>query len=423
MRPNSAIFRPTTWSFTEMPQEILRSRLSSTYMLEIVYQTLPLMLSALNSCRNMVAKDLPFPNLPAVDPTAIVALPFSSGTTARPKGVMLTGRAMLSTAVHAGFIEDDIKVMIGVLPFFHILATMIFHVTIQRGFALVVLPRFDPESFLHAIEKYELPLLSLAPPIVQFLAKHPIVDKYNLSKTKFIGTGGSALPLDVERLVLKRLGIQVMQGYGMTEFAGPIAYPTSTHFRTGSVGRIMPNTAMKVRDMDTGKYLGANQVGELLFRSPAAMNGYFKNPEANKEVFVEDGFIRTGDVGYIDEDGYVYLVDRLKEMIKYKGHQVSPIELDDVLSSHPAVDEACCVRSQDPHSKEEIPKAFVVIHEGATVTPEELMEYVGSKVAGYKRVRQVEFIGEIPKSLSGKALRKDLQALENEKLKQGKSNL
>jgi 4-coumarate--CoA ligase len=336
---------------------------------------------------------------------------------------MLSGRAMLATAVRAGHVEEDIGVMIGVLPFFHILATMIFHVTIQRGFALVVLPRFEPESFLRAIQQYEIPLLSLAPPIVQFMAKHPIVDKFDLSKTKYIGTGGSALPLDVEVLVQKRLGITVMQGYGMTEFAGPVAYPTTTHFRPGSTGRLMPNTDLKVKCLDTDAELGVNQVGELLFRTPAAMNGYFKNPEANKEAFVEDGFVRTGDVGYIDEDGYVYIVDRLKEMIKYKGHQVSPIELDDVLSSHPDVDEACCVRGQDPHSKEEIPKAFVVRHEGSNVTADELIAYVASKVAGYKRVREVEFIDAIPKSLSGKSLRKDLQARENEKLKRGNSHL
>ncbi|GMG17598.1 unnamed protein product [Phytophthora fragariaefolia] len=379
--------------------------------------------AGLKAVEDLIARNLPLPNLPPIDTNQVVTLPFSSGTTGRPKGVELTARAMYACGLLPAYREAEMEYVLGMLPFFHIMATMIFHVTIYKGVTMVVLPGFDPETFLKTVVKYKMTKLNLAPPLVTFLAKHPIVDKYDLSHVTHVGSGGAPLGKEVEHAVLQRLGIQVLQGYGMTEFAGCATSSYPTTFRDGASGTLHPNTELKVVDLETGQELGVNQTGELLFRTPALMKGYYKNPEANRVTFTEDGFVRTGDVGYIDEDGYIFIVDRLKELIKYKGHQVAPAEVEDVVNSHPKVADSGCVRGFDPATGEEIPKAFVVLKESESLSEEELMEYVAGKVTGYKRVREVEFIDVIPKSLSGKILRRVLQIRQNEKMKAMHSRL
>ncbi|RLN79823.1 hypothetical protein BBJ28_00013960 [Nothophytophthora sp. Chile5] len=374
--------------------------------------------------RDLIAMDLPFPNIPPVDTNQVVTLPFSSGTTGRPKGVELTARAMYACGLIPAYSEEKHAYALGMLPFFHIMATMIFHVTLYMGVTMVVLPGFDPETFLRTVEKYKMTKLNLAPPLVTFLAKHPIVAKYDLSRVTHVGSGGAPLGKEVEHAVMNRLGIQVLQGYGMTEFAGCATNSYPTTFRDGASGTLHPNTELRVKDLETGEDLPANKQGELLFRTPALMKGYYNNPEANRVTFTDDGFVRTGDVGYIDDDGYIFIVDRLKELIKYKGHQVAPAELEDVVNSHPLVADSGCVRGYDPATGEEIPKAFVVLKDGdSSLTEEALMAYVAGKVAGYKRVREVEFIAVIPKSLSGKILRRELQIRQNEKMKASQSRL
>ncbi|KAJ8556707.1 hypothetical protein ON010_g9259 [Phytophthora cinnamomi] len=193
--------------------------------------------------------------------------------------------------------------------------------------------------------------------------------------------------------------------------------------REGSSGTLFPNVELKVKCLDTGADLGPNHHGELLFRGPTLMKGYFNNLDASRESFTEDGFLRTGDIGYIDDDGFVFIVDRLKELIKYKGHQVAPAEVEDVVNSHPQVADSGCVRGHDPMTGEEIPKVYVVLEEGSSLSADELMDYVATKVTGYKRAREVEFVDSIPKSLSGKILRRVLQMRENEKLKATRSRL
>ncbi|KAH7484695.1 putative 4-coumarate--CoA ligase 1 [Phytophthora ramorum] len=371
---------------------------------------------AAETLESLIAEDLPL-NLPAMDPMDVVTLPFSSGTTGRPKGVELTGYAMLAMSAQLSAVEKGMPCYLGMLPFFHILTSLMFHATIFKGIGMVVLPRFEPETFLGAVQKYRLEHLTLVPPLVLFLAKHPIVDKFDLSSVKTIWSAGAPLGKEVERAVTKRMRALVLQGYGMTEFAGGVSHCNVTHTREGSTGLLLPNVAMKVKDLETDEDLSTNKTGELLFKTPSMMKGYYNDPEANRATFTSDGFIRTGDIGYIDQDGYVFIVDRLKELIKYKGHQVAPAELEDVLNHHPSVVASCCVRGFDAATGEEIPKAFVVLKEGEALTEEELMSFVASKVTGYKRVREVEFISEIPKSASGKVLRKGLQQLESKAIK------
>ncbi|POM80909.1 4-coumarate-CoA ligase [Phytophthora palmivora] len=207
----------------------------------------------------------------------------------------------------------------------------------------------------------------------------------------------------------------------MTEFAGVGTHSSITSHREGSSGTLYPNVELKVKCLETDVDLPPNKPGELLFRGPTMMKGYFNNPKATHETFTNDGFLRTGDIGYIDDDGFVFIVDRLKELIKYKGHQVAPAEVEDIVNSHPQVVDSGCVRGYDLATGEEIPKVYVVLEDGSSLSADDLMEYVARKVTGYKRVREVEFVDSIPKSLSGKILRRVLQTQENEKIKASRS--
>ncbi|KUF89886.1 voltage-gated potassium channel subunit beta [Phytophthora nicotianae] len=373
--------------------------------------------------RHLIELDLPFPDLPPIDPNQIVTLPFSSGTTGRPKGVELTARAMFAAGMIPAYTVEKMDYLLGMLPFFHIMATLIFHISLYMGMSMVVLPGFQPDSLLRTAEKYKIKRLHLAPPLIKFLAKHPLVAKYNLSATTQASSGGAPMGIELEQAVLKRLNIQVLQSYGMTEIAGVGTHSSISCHREGSSGTLYPNVELKVKCLETGTDLPANKHGELLFRGPTLMKRYFNNPVATRESFTEDGFLRTGDIGYIDDDGFVFIVDRLKELIKYKGHQVAPAEVEDVVNSHPQVADSGCVRGHDLVTGEEIPKIYVVLVEGSALTAEELMEYVAMKVTGYKRVREVEFIDSIPKSLSGKILRRVLQMRENEKMRASLSRL
>jgi acyl-CoA synthetase (AMP-forming)/AMP-acid ligase II len=220
-----------------------------------------------------------------------------------------------------------------------------------------------------------------------------------------------AAPLDAEQAVAcaTRLGCDVIQGYGLTE-TSPVTHVSSDRpgeARPGSIGQVLPNTECKVVDWATGEELGPGRDGEICVRGPQVMVGYLNNPTATSNTIDAGGWLHTGDIGHADQDGFFFVVDRLKELIKYKGYQVPPAELEAVLVGHPSVDDAAVVPSPDEEGGE-VPKAFVVLKTDASATPDELMAYVAERVAPYKRIRRVEFIEEIPKSLSGKILRRVL---------------
>ncbi|CEG37925.1 4coumarate ligase [Plasmopara halstedii] len=358
----------------------------------------------------------PFFQFEKIDSESKIFLPFSSGTTGVPKGVALSARNILSNAMQVNHVEKMRGYSLGLLPFYHIYGMMQMHLSMYQGAANVVLPRFEPETFLNVLSTYKICVAYIAPPVALFLAHHPLVDKYDISATEIFVSGGAPMGKEVEKLVKDRVHIAVKQAYGLTEASPAVNYSEDSHHKPGSVGRLLPNTQLRVKCTETDKDLDVGEHGELLYKGPQVMLGYLNNEEANAKVFTEDRFLRTGDTGYIDEDGCVFIVDRVKELIKYKGHQVAPAELEDVLNHHPQILDACCIRGSDAMG-EEVPKAFVVLKDptnAAGLTKEELMDFVASKVAPFKKVRQIEFIDSIPKSPTGKILRRELQDYENQ---------
>ena len=351
----------------------------------------------------------------------LVALPYSSGTTGLAKGVMLTHHNLVANMRQMDgleyFTRDDI--LLCVLPLFHIYGlVVVLNMGLHMGATIVTMPRFDLEQFLSAIQKYRVTLSHIVPPIVLKLAKEPIVDNYDLSSLKVIFSGAAPLGPELSKECMQRIKCGIRQGYGMTE-TSPVTHSSpadTTEVKLGSVGPPAPNTECKLVDPASGSELGANEEGELCVRGPQNMKGYLNNPEATARTIDADGWLHTGDISYADEDGHFFIVDRVKELIKYKGFQVAPAELEAVLLTHPAVADAAVIPCRDDEAGE-IPKAFVVLKSEAS--EDELIDFVADRVARYKKIRMVEFIDQIPKSLSGKILRRVLVEKERAKDQSG----
>ncbi len=350
--------------------------------------------------------------MPAIDPANdLVALPYSSGTTGLPKGVMLTHANLVANILQtrASLPIDASEVLIGILPFYHIYGmTAIMGLALHAGATIVTMPRFEPEAFLRHMQDYGVTLALLVPPIILMLAKHPLVDQYDLSRLRHITSGAAPLSEGIARLCERRLGCTVRQGYGLTE-TSPVTHLCSPNVpdKMASVGPSVANTETCIADPATGRRLPIGETGEIWLRGPQVMRGYHHNPEATRAMVDDQGWLHTGDIGYIDADGYLYVIDRLKELIKYKGLQIAPAELEAVLLTHPDVADAAVIPSADEEAGE-VPRAFVVLRAGARLTDDALMAYVAERVAPYKRIRRVTFIDQIPKVPSGKILRRVL---------------
>ena len=362
----------------------------------------------------------PFAALPSAGPPPavaidaredVVALPYSSGTTGLPKGVMLTHRNLVANVVQTDAVErlTSRETMVGILPFYHIYGMVVLMSGALRvGATVVTMPRFDFEQFLGFVQQHRVTMSYIVPPIVLALAKHPAVDNYDLSSLTDLLSGAAPLPEPVSRACAARTGVAVRQGYGLTE-TSPVTHftPKNGLNKPTSVGPAAPSTSFRVVDVATGKDAPTGGLGEVWVRGPQVMKGYLGNPEATRAMIDGDGWLHTGDIGRADEDGYLYVVDRVKELIKYKGFQVAPAELEAVVQSHPAVADAAVIPSPDIEAGE-VPKAYVVIKPGAAPTAEEIMAHVAGRVAPHKKVRRVEFIDAIPKVPSGKILRRAL---------------
>ena len=363
---------------------------------------------------------MPFSNLLGVPQMAqtpvdlnshTVVLPYSSGTTGLPKGVMLSHANLVANVAQlkAVFPIDPGEVSVVVLPFFHIYGmNAIMNPFLVQQAVQITLPRFDLELFLRLIQTHKIAKIFVVPPVVLALAKHPLIDQFDLSALRVVFSGAAPLGAELSNACAARLNCDVIQGYGMTELS-PVSHATQVgHNLPGSSGRALPLTQCRIIDTETGLDATLGAVGELWIKGPQAMQGYLNNPAATADTLDADGWLRTGDIARINADGFMFIVDRLKELIKYKGFQVPPAELEALLQTHPAVADVAVVGQADEEAGE-IPVAFVVTKPGVVQDAADLQAFVAGHVASYKQIRQVRFVDAIPKSASGKILRRVLK--------------
>jgi len=350
------------------------------------------------------------------DPDALAALPFSSGTSGVPKAVMLTHRNLVANCCQClqAVPPPEAAVWLAFLPMFHIYGFTVLTVCgLACGQTLVTLPRFEPETFLKALQDYRVTTLHLVPPVLHFLANHPMVAAYDLSSLQNIGCGAAPLSSELEQKVGVRLRCEVAQGFGMTESSGVVAATYTGKSRHGSSGQLLPGTQARVVDPITHADLERGAPGEIWFRGPQAFKGYLNDSKATAETITPDGWVRTGDIGYFDGDDYLYITDRLKELIKVKGFQVAPAELEALLYSHPLIADAAVIARPDERAGE-LPVAYVVAR--GQLDGEELKTWVAQKVGEYKRIADVIFCEAIPKSPAGKILRRLLRAQDAQRV-------
>jgi acyl-CoA synthetase (AMP-forming)/AMP-acid ligase II len=374
---------------------------------------------------DLLAEESPVPHVEIDAETHLAVLPYSSGTTGDPKGVKLSHRNLVANVsqIHPVLGIQPSDNVLAVLPFFHIYGmTVLLNAALHARATLVIMPRFELADFLSNIQRYRLTYGFIAPPVAVALAKHPLVDDYDVSSLRTVLSGAAPLDASLGGALATRLGVQVLQGYGMSELS-PVSHlmPVDGGLRSfgeiaplDSCGWAIPNTLNKIVKAGTDHEIdiptnGHSEPGELWIKGPNVMLGYLDNDQATAETIDADGYLHTGDLATVDSAGRVYIVDRLKELIKYKGYQVPPAELEALLLTHESIVDAAVVGVIDDGG-EEIPKAFVVRGPDSDLTDAEVIHYVAEQVAPYKKVRQVEFVDMIPKSAAGKILRKDLRS-------------
>jgi acyl-CoA synthetase (AMP-forming)/AMP-acid ligase II len=341
----------------------------------------------------------------------LAVLPFSSGTTGLPKGVILTHHNLLSNlfqVIQAHEVSER-DLFINQLPFFHIYGlTVLMGASILAGATQVLASRFRPlDEFLSLFKTYRPTLFFTVPLILQEFCLDPQVPAMDWSRLRYVNTGGAPLSPEIQERFTGITGVPVMQGYGLTESSPTTHCSPLNRIKVGSIGLPLANTTDKIINPGTGMELPPRELGELWLRGPQVMKGYYGDPEATANTLV-DGWLRTGDLGWKDEDGYVYLVDRLKELIKCKGFQVAPAEIEHILVGHPAVQDAAVIAEAHPDFGE-VPVAYVVLRPAADCSADALIEYVANGLAKYKRLARVVFTDAIPRSPSGKILRRVLK--------------
>ncbi|KAL8840440.1 MAG: hypothetical protein Q9170_001316 [Blastenia crenularia] len=353
-------------------------------------------------------------------------LVYSSGTTGHPKGVMLSHENIVSNILMGkvgeggqltwdGGQDGSGDRILAFLPFYHIYGlTCLIHNAIFNGLTLVVMSKFEIEKFCAIIQNLKITFAYIVPPVVLLLSKHPVVDRYDLRSLRMLNSGAAPLTQELVEAVYKRIKCPVKQGYGLSE-TSPTTHnqPWEDWDKTiGAVGRLLPNQTAKYMSPEE-KEVPAGEVGELWVKGPNVFKGYLNNPEGTRNALTEDGYFKTGDVGYQDENGNFYITDRVKELIKYKGFQVPPAELEGLLASHPKINDVAVVGLYDKEQATEVPRAYVVPAPGVQGTKEvqaDISSWLAAKVANHKRLRGgIRFVDEIPKSASGKILRRMLK--------------
>ncbi|XP_062216871.1 4-coumarate--CoA ligase-like 4 [Phragmites australis] len=353
------------------------------------------------------------------DPATLL---YSSGTTGPSKGVVATHRSLISMVqiIMTRFRlerSDKTATFLCTVPMFHVYGLVAFATGLLGcGATVVVMSKFELPEMLRAINEYRVTYLPLVPPILVAMVAHP--KPLPLGQLQKVLSGGAPLSKElIEGFREKYPQVEILQGYGLTESTAIGASTDSAEEsrRYGTAGLLSPNTEAKIVDPETGEALPVNRTGELWIRGPYVMKGYFRNTEATQSTLTPDGWLKTGDLCYIDEDGYLFVVDRLKELIKYKGYQVPPAELEALLLTHPEITDVAVIPFPD-REVGQFPMAYVMRKKGSTLSEREVMEFVAKQVAPYKKVRKVAFVTDIPKNASGKILRKDLIKLATSKL-------
>ncbi|CAD0203943.1 unnamed protein product [Chrysodeixis includens] len=349
-----------------------------------------------------------------------VAVMCSSGTTGLPKGVELTHVNFLTLSAHMRYYFECVqeKKKTGIIngltliPWFHAYGFITTFAVMAMNIKIVFLIRFDEQQYLETIQNYKINMTTIVPPLAVFLAKHPLVLKYDLSSLVEVWCGAAPLSKEIQQAVSERTGIDfIKQGYGLTEVTMACLVDLTSGDKVGSCGTPAPGMRVKVIDIENGKQLGPNQEGELWIKSPLRMKGYMGDRAASDALIDDAGYVRTGDIGYYDNEGYFYIVDRLKELIKYKGFQVAPAELEALLLQHKEIADAGVVGLPNEEAGE-LPLAFIVTQPNSKVTEKEIVEFVASKVSPAKRLRGgVVFLKDIPKNASGKILRRELRKM------------
>ncbi len=357
----------------------------------------------------------------SVDFNSLANLQYTGGTTGVSKGVMLT-HSNLSCNVQQirAWFPDFGKgelVMAGILPFFHSFGlTTVMNFTIWMAGADILIPRPEPLAILQAIQKYKINFYPAVPTIYVGLLNHPDIAKYDISSIQGCFSGAAPLPVEVIKEFEAKTGAQICEGYGLSE-TSPVATinPWGGKTKAGSIGLPVPDTELKIVDLDEGtKEMPAGEPGEVIIRGPQVTSGYYNMPDESAKT-VRNGWLFTGDIGQMDEEGYFYIVDRKKDMIIAGGYNIYPRDIDEVLFEHPKIMEACAIGIPDTYRGETV-KAFVVLKPGESMTSEDVIEYCKQKLAKYKVPTQVEFIETLPKSGVGKILRKELRAMELKKM-------
>ncbi len=346
----------------------------------------------------------------------IAVLQYTGGTTGIPKGAILTHYNLVSNAVMCSKWlrgKEGEEIFLGALPFFHIYGmTLSLHAPIC--IAGLTIPIIDPGNVmdsLNTIQKYKVTVLCGVPTMYLMLINHPDIDKYDLSSIRWCISGASPLPPTVQKKFMELSGGVLIEGYGLTE-ASPVTHAnpldkTMKTVKIGSIGIAWPDTEAKVVDLNTGKELNIGEIGELVVKGPQVMKGYWKMPEETANT-LKNGWLYTGDIAREDEDNFFYIVDRKKDILKYKGYSVYPREIEDVLYEHPAV-KLCAIVGKPDKESVEIPIAYIVLNDEATATKEELINFVKERVAPYKRIRDVVFRKELPLTPVGKVLKRTLR--------------